>query len=149
MTGCRVLRQFVSGRNFSACLVHQRRARSAGRCRVEAIMTSAPAQSVEEAFHPFSPVACANALHERAVTLDAFFSWHDNRALYRLRDFIRIIGVDDQGLLEIFGRARKARQHQNARIVSVLGRDIFLCDQIHTVAKRRDQADVASSIQGG
>src|SRR5208283_1889403 len=53
------------------------RTRSAGRCWVEAILTSARTQSTEKAFHPFSLIARANARHLRAVTLDALFSWHD------------------------------------------------------------------------
>ena len=74
-----------------------------------AILTPARAQNTKEAFRPISRVARPYAFHQRAVTLDALMPGHDNRALYRLCDFVSIIGVDDQGLLEVFGRAGKAR----------------------------------------
>jgi len=81
---------------------------------------------------------------QRGVTLDALFARHGDRALYRLRDIVGVVGIDDQRLLKILGRAGKSRQHQNARVVVVLGRHIFLGDEIHAVAQWRDETDLTA-----
>jgi hypothetical protein len=42
------------------------------------------------------------------MTLNALFTRHPDRAPYRLRDIVGVIGIDDQRLLKIFGRTRKS-----------------------------------------
>ena len=42
-------------------------------------------------------------------------------------------------------RPGEARQDQNARILRILRRDIFLRDQIHPIAQRRDQPDLGGA----
>ena len=60
-----------------------------------------------------------------------------------------IMGIDQQGRVELLRRAREIREHQYARIEWVLCRDIFLGDQVHAVLERRDQSDLRDAVESG
>ncbi|BDV37176.1 hypothetical protein DSM21852_04290 [Methylocystis bryophila] len=89
---------------------------------------------MQEAAHPIARVTLAHASEQRGVPLDLLLLRHQYGALHGLRHLIRVIGIDDERLFQVFGRACETRQHQHARILLVLGGDILLRDEIHAVA---------------
>ena len=59
----------------------------------------------------------------------------------------RGIGIDDQRLAHLQRRAREARQHQDARVVGVLGGDVLLADEVHAVPQRGHQPDLGGAVE--
>jgi Glycosyltransferase family 20 len=51
-----------------------------------------------------------------------------------------IVGIHDQGAFKLLGRARELRQDEHAGVIRRLCRNIFLGDEVHTVAQGRDEA---------
>ena len=58
-----------------------------------------------------------------------------------------VVRIDDQRRIQFARRAGELRQHQNARIVRILRRDILLRHQVHPVAQRRHQPDLRLGIE--
>ena len=56
------------------------------------------------------------------------------------------MGVDEHCIGELVGRAGELRQHEHAVAVDVRG-GVLLGDQVHPVAERRDEHDVAGSVE--
>jgi hypothetical protein len=77
-------------------------------------------------------VAFSNARREGLMALDAFLPLHRDGALYRMGDFIRVVGVDDERVPQILCGAGEAREHKDPGIFFVLGDDIFLIDPSRT-----------------
>ena len=71
----------------------------------------------------------------------------DDQRAWFVGELIHGVGIDQQSVGEFLGGAGEARQHQHARIFGILRRDVFLGDEVHAVAHRRDQADVARAVE--
>jgi len=92
-------------------------------------------------------VVCAQALEQRPMALLAFRERHGQRPLQGIGGAADVVGIDEQRLVELLGRAGEARQHQHARVGRVLRCDEFLGHQVHPVAQWRDHADARGAEQ--
>jgi hypothetical protein len=71
----------------------------------------------------------------------AFVERHRQRVAQRLRHRLGIQRVHQDRAGHRLGRTGEGRQHQDARILRVLRRHVFLRHQVHPVAQRRDEPD--------
>ncbi len=83
------------------------------------------------------------------MALLAFGQGHAQGGLDGLGHALGVVGVDQQRLLELLGRAGEARQHQHAGVLRVLRHHVFLGHQVHAVAQRCDQAHARHAAQAG
>ena len=83
---------------------------------------------------------------QRLVALLALGKSHLERNLDGVGHLLDVVGIDDERLLHLLGGAGKARKDENAGIVRVLCRNVFLGDEVHAVAQRRHQADARVAI---
>jgi hypothetical protein len=81
------------------------------------------------------------------VAFTALSLWHVDRSLQSLGDLVGIIGIDDQRFFEVLSGAGEARQDKHSGIMLVLRSNIFLGDQVHSVAQRGDETDMTSPEQ--
>jgi hypothetical protein len=56
-------------------------------------------------------------------------------------------GIDEQRVLQLQRCARETRKDEDSRIFRILRRHIFLCDQVHPVAERRDERDFGCTVE--
>src|SRR3546814_4643607 len=80
-------------------------------------------------------------------SFDLFSLRHPDRLHDGVADLVLAVGIDEQGVLQLKRGAREARQDEDARIVGILGGDIFLGDEVHAVAQRRDQRDLGGAVE--
>src|SRR3546814_5868652 len=80
-------------------------------------------------------------------SFDLFSLRHPDRLHDGVADLVLAVGIDEQGVLQLKRGAREARQDEDARIVGILGGDIFLGDEVHAVAQRRDQRDLGGEVE--
>ena len=59
--------------------------------------------------------------------------------------FVEIVGIDDQRLGQLTGRARELAEHEHAALI-VPGGDEFLGDEIHPIVQTADVADVGGAV---
>ena len=106
-------------------------------------------QGGDEGISPTLHIEAANALHETLPAPHAFLSFHGERPIEAFGQLFAAEGVDDHRLGHLPGRAGEARENEHARVIGILGGDIFLGDEIHAVAKRRDQTDLCGAVHPG
>src|SRR5665213_1058674 len=85
----------------------------------------------------------AHALHADA----ALFRRHLQSAVDRVRHLVRVVRIHQERIGQLMARAGEAAQDQHALVV-VARRHEFLCNQIHAVVQRRDQAEISGPVVG-
>ena len=103
-------------------------------------------ERVQKRSAPCERIMGADPGKQRAVALLALLQAHLERDLDGIGHLLDVVGIDDQRLLHLLGRARKARKNEDARIVGVLGRHELLCHEVHAVAQRGDEADARLAV---
>ena len=111
-----------------------------------ALRRPTPSKVLRKAAAPAEGVMPAHAFEQRLVALLSLGEPHLERHLDIVGHLLDIVGIDDQRFLHLLGRAGKARQNEHAGIVRVLCGNVFLGDEVHAVAQRRDQADARVAI---
>ena len=79
-------------------------------------------------------VVFANFGVQRLVPGASFLDGHGECLRERASDRFCIIGIDQQGAPEVDRRAGEAGQDEDARIFRILSGDIFLRNEVHTIA---------------
>ena len=79
---------------------------------------------------PTVHVVFADVCKQRLVAGASFLDRHNERFLERAGDRFRIIRIDQQGAPEIDCGAGKARKDEDARIVRILGGNIFFRNEV-------------------
>ena len=72
---------------------------------------------------------------------------HPQSGIEPLGDLVRVVRIDLDRAPKLLGCSGEARQHEHARVLRVLRCDIFLGDEVHAVAQRRDEADAGEPVE--
>ena len=81
------------------------------------------------------------------MTRAPLFQRHGERVRDRRCHRLRIVGVDEKRRRAFGRRPGKARQDEDARILGILGGDIFLRHEVHAVAQWRDQPHACGTVE--
>src|SRR5262245_44703883 len=119
------------------------------RVRRLGLFDAAPVEVGEEPAVPPVDILPDDIAQKCPVAGASFLESHLQTPFYGSGNITGVIRVYEQRVLELFRRTREMRQDQHARILGVLGGDIFLGDEVHAVAQRRDQPDPREAADGG
>src|SRR4029079_15252483 len=104
-------------------------------------------EHAQETLSPMAEIIAYQHFEGGCMALTALFERHRQRAIDCIADTFRIVGIDQQGGCAFVRGACKTREDEYARIVRILRGDKFLCDEVHAVAQRRDQAGAGGAIK--
>ena len=97
----------------------------------------------EDIARPGLHVLVPNAIEHGLPAGLALVQRHVERKADVVRDIVGAVRIDQQSPFQLLCRSREPAQDQNPRVGGILRRDVFLRDQVHAVAQRRDQPDLA------
>ncbi len=100
----------------------------------------------QETVHPGVHVVRSHPVPENGHARPALVGGHRQGHGERVRHGLDVERIDEQGFLQLFGRAGHLRQDQHAVVVE-LRRHVLLGDEIHAVAQRCHQRDVGQPVQ--
>src|SRR5262245_35494825 len=109
------------------------------RARRLRLLDAGPVKGREEPAVPPVDILPDDIAQKRTMAGTSFLESHLQTPFYGRGDITAVIRVDEQRVLELFRRTREMRQDQHAWVLGILGGNIFLRNQVHAVAQRRDQ----------
>ncbi len=94
------------------------------------------------------PINCSSGddLPHRSHTAHLFVARHVDGASERRCERVDVVWIDDDGLLEFLCRACQGAQHKDTVLV-VPGGDELLCNEIHSIVQRADDAEVREPVE--
>ena len=101
----------------------------------------------QETISPVAEIIAHQHFEGGGMTLATLFERHRQGTIDCIADTFRIVGIDQQSGCAFVRGACKTRKDEHARIVLILRGDKFLCDEVHAVAQRRDQAGAGGAIE--
>src|SRR5450830_384033 len=104
-------------------------------------------QRLQKRLSPPVHVLLTDIFEQLLVSCLPLFERHLQRPLNGVCGAIGVVGIDQQGFLQLLRGPGKARQHQHPWIGRILRSNEFLGDQVHAVAQGCDQCHAHRTVE--
>ena len=86
-------------------------------------------------------------LPQPSHSMTALRGVHEDGLVEGVRDPVQIVGIDEEGVLELVGGTREFTQDQGPFVLGFGGHEL-LGDEVHSISKRSDEHDVRGHVVG-